>query len=52
LSSSVIDPDVGRNSPETVRSVVVFPAPLEPMTHTTCPCETLSDTPLNAWTAP
>ena len=36
-----ISPDVGRSSPEIVRSVVVLPAPLVPISDTTCPCSTL-----------
>ena len=57
VPSKVSDPDStrprwSRNVPETVRSRVVFPAPLLPRTATTLPSGTSMDTPRTACTAP
>ena len=41
-------PSDGRSRPEIVRSVVVLPAPLEPMSATSSPVATVSDTPCSA----
>jgi hypothetical protein len=39
-------------SPEMVRSVVLLPAPLEPMSVTISPSSTVSETPLSALMLP
>jgi hypothetical protein len=41
-------PRSGRTIPSTVRSVVVLPAPFDPIKVTTSPRPTESDTPLRA----
>ena len=48
LALELISPPLGRSSPEMVRSVVVFPAPLVPMSVTTWPCSTEKVMPLTA----
>ena len=45
-------PEVGRRSPETARSVVLFPAPLAPMRATILPSGTSSEIPCSAWMTP
>ena len=45
-------PVLERNSPETVWSVVVLPAPLAPISVTISPSLTSKETPLMAWIAP
>ncbi len=45
-------PALGFSIPLTARSVLVLPAPLAPMSATTSPLPTESDTPLSAWMAP
>ncbi len=45
-------PLLGLRSPEMVRRVVVFPAPLPPMRVTMEPWATLSEMPLSAEIAP
>ena len=47
-----ISPERGFSIPEMARSVLVFPAPLAPMSATTSPCPTESDTPRSAVIAP
>ena len=49
---SLMLPDRARSSPEMVRSVVVLPAPFEPISVTISPSSTLSETPRRACTAP
>jgi hypothetical protein len=46
--SKVTAPRSGRTLPITVFSVVVLPAPLEPMSVTISPRPTVSDTPFRA----
>jgi hypothetical protein len=46
--SNTIRPDVGCSSPDSVRSVVVFPAPLPPISVTTLPASTVNEIPLTA----
>ena len=38
-------PDFARSKPEMVRSVVVLPAPLPPMSVTIAPCSILNEMP-------
>ena len=45
-------PDVAGVSPEIERSVVDLPAPLDPISVTTSPSPTSSDTPFSASIAP
>ena len=47
-----IDPSRGGVRPEIERSVVDFPAPLEPISVTHSPSSTFSVTPLSAWMLP
>ena len=42
----------GRRTPAIVRSVVVFPAPLLPMSVTISPFSTVSEMPFSAWMLP
>ncbi len=46
--SKLIFPVAGLSSPERVRRVVVFPAPLVPMRVTTSPASTVNEMPLTA----
>ena len=48
LPSKLMLPLLGRSSPEMVRSVVVLPAPLVPMSVTTWPSSTEKLIPLTA----
>ena len=50
--SNVIFPEFGCIRPEMVRSVVVLPAPLDPMRATISPFSILIDTPRRAWMRP
>ena len=50
--SSLIEPVRGGVSPEIERSVVDFPAPLEPISVTHSPSSTVSEMPLSAWMLP
>ena len=50
--SNVTVPACGCISPEMVRSVVVLPAPFDPMSATTSPFSTLIVTPRSAWILP
>ena len=52
LPFRVMLPERARSKPEIVRSVVVFPAPLDPIRVTISPSSTLRETPRSAWTAP
>jgi len=52
LPWKVIVPPVGRSSPEMVRSVVVLPAPLVPISETTWPSSTVKLMPLTALILP
>ena len=45
-------PPLDRSMRETARRVVVLPAPLAPMSATTSPAGTASETPRSAWMAP
>jgi hypothetical protein len=46
--ASLMDPERGLCVPLMARSVVLLPAPFEPMSVTTSPRPTVSDTPLSA----
>ena len=50
--SKVIRPDCRPSSPEMVFIVVVFPAPLAPISETICPSWTDSVIPRSAWMRP
>ena len=50
--STVALPDVGRRSPSTISSSVVFPAPLGPRTPTNSPSATCIETPSTAVSGP
>ena len=50
--SRVTLPARGRTTPEIVRSVVVFPAPLLPMSVTISPFSTVIEMPRRAWIWP
>ena len=50
--SNTIIPAVGCNKPEIAFKVVVLPAPFAPMSATSSPLPTVSDTPLSAGTWP
>jgi hypothetical protein len=50
--SSVMVPVVGRFNPERVRSVVVLPAPLAPISVTILPAGTSNEMPLMALMTP
>ena len=50
--SKEIEPALGGISPESVRRVVVLPAPLVPISVTTWPASTLKQMPLTAWILP
>ncbi len=52
VPSSRTVPRSARTSPETVRSSVVFPAPLAPSTAVTFPRGAVKDTPSSARTGP
>ncbi len=47
-----IVPLFGGSRPLSVRSVVVLPAPFEPISVTTCPASTVNEMPLTAWILP
>ncbi len=49
---NLIEPARGGVSPEMERSVVDFPAPLEPMSVTISPSSTVSEMLLSAWMFP
>ena len=51
-SSKVIEPGDGRRRPEIVRKVVVLPAPFDPISATSSPCATRSETPCRERIAP
>ncbi|GAA0610744.1 hypothetical protein GCM10010394_45790 [Streptomyces crystallinus] len=48
LPSKVMRPPEGLSSPDSVRRVVVLPAPLVPMSVTTWPASTVKEIPLTA----
>ena len=48
LPSKLTRPPIGLSRPETVRRVVVLPAPLVPMRVTTWPASTVKEMPLTA----
>ena len=50
--AKVIVPELAGVSPEIERSVVDLPAPLEPISVTTSPSSTVSETPFSASIAP
>jgi hypothetical protein len=50
--SKRIDPERGTTSPEIARNVVLLPAPLAPISATSCPALTCSEMPRNAVTPP
>jgi hypothetical protein len=50
--AKTICPLAGFSKPEIVFSVVVFPAPFVPMSATSCPRPTWSETPLSTVTFP
>ena len=52
LPSNLIVPELGCMRPEMVRSVVVLPAPLEPIRATISPFSTFMVTPRSAWMRP
>jgi len=47
-----MEPVLERSRPDTVWSVVDFPAPFAPMRVTISPSSTSKETPLTAWMAP
>ena len=51
-ASNVIVPADGRRRPETVRRVVVLPAPFEPISATSSPWATVSEMPWRARIVP
>ncbi len=49
---SFTDPERGASRPEIVRSVVLLPAPFDPISVTISPSLTVSEMPFNAWIWP